>query len=203
MATYYVGTAALKSALNITGTANDDYVLQAVDSASRMVEEYKRLTSGRTVRYYPSVETRYYTPSCDAVSLDIDDAVALNSVAVDRAGTHSYAETWTAGTQYVVEPVNNPLESKPIRTIVRNPLAGQYFPGYPQSVKVTGTFGWATTPALVTQAATLLAQRYYSRRNSPTGVFAVAEAAVRLPRTDPDVVQLLDAVDSNVPRLVA
>jgi len=204
--TYYVSTVELKSTLGISGTASDTDVLKAVDAASRMVEEYKRLTSGRTTRYYPTVETRYYTPTCGATELDIDDAVNINSVVVDRSGNYSYSETWTSGTQYVLEPRNNPLESKPYRTIVQAPLSGLSFPDWPQSVKVTGTFGWSTAPAQVSEAAAILAARYYSRRNTPFGVLSVgvdASAAVRLPRTDPDVAQLLDSVDSNVPRLFA
>lgn len=205
MPTYYFSTAEFKSAYGITGTASDADVTQALDAASRMVEEYKRLMSGRTTRYYPTVETRYYSPSCEAVSLDIEDAVGITSVRVDRVGNYSYSETWTAGTQYVLEPKNNQLESKPYRTIVRNPLVAQHFPGYPQSVQVTGTFGWSTVPALVKSATQILASRYYNRRNSPFGVLTVGldNAAVRLPRTDPDVAQLLDAVDSNVPRPMA
>jgi len=205
VATYYASTVEFKSRFSITGTASDSEVTQALDSASRMVEEYKRLTSGRTTRYYPTVETRYYTPDCHAVELNIDDVVSVDSVTVDRVGNYSYSETWKAGTQYVLEPKNNPLESKPYRTIVRVPRAGQWFPDTPQAVSVTGTFGWSTTPALVKEATLILAGRYYNRRNSPFGVLTVGldQSAVRLPRTDPDVAQLLDAVDSNVPRLVA
>lgn len=215
MATYYVSTIELKNTLSITGTASDSDILLAVDAASRMVEEYKRLTSGRTVRYYPSVETRYYSPRTDdivalnlssAVSLEIDDAISIDLVKVDRTGDYSYSETWTAGTHYVVEPKNNALEGKPYRTIVRRTLANTFFPPWPQSVSVTGTFGWSTTPALVKQATSILAARYYNRRNSPFGVLSVGldgSSAVRLPKTDPDVAQLLDAVDSNVPRLFA
>jgi len=204
--TYYVSTVELKNTLNISGTASDTDILKAVDAASRMVEEYKRLTSGRTTRYYPTVETRKYTPACNTAELEIDDCVGVDSVVVDRSGNYSYSETWTAGTQYVLEPVNNPLEDKPYRTIVKAPLSGLNFPTYPQSVSVTGTFGWSTQPALVTQAAMILARRYYERRNTPYSVLSVgvdAAGAVRLPKTDPDVVQLLDAVDSNVPRLFA
>lgn len=205
MPTYYFSTAEFKSAYGISGTASDADVTQALDAASRMVEEYKRLTSGRTTRYYPTVETRYYTPTCGAAELNIDDAVSITDVTVDRLGNLSYSETWTAGTQYVLEPKNNPLEGKPYRTIVRMPLTAMHFPDSPQSVSVTGTFGWSTTPALIKQATAILAARYYNRRNSPFSVLSVGldAAAVRLPKTDPDVVQLLDAVDSNVPRLVA
>ena len=206
MATYYVSTTEMKYALNITGTASDNDVERAVDAASRMVEEYKRLTSGRAVRYYATVETRYYTPARGAVSLDIDDCVGLNSVLIDRTSDFSYTETWVNNTDYVLEPKNNALESKPYRTIVRVPNAGRSFPDYPQSVSVTGTFGWSTTPTLVKQATQILAARYYNRRNSPFAVLSVgvdSGAAIRLPKTDPDVAQLLDAVDSNVPRSFA
>jgi hypothetical protein len=202
----YLTRAQLKATLQITGTASDADVDLAISAASRAVEEYKRLNGGRSVRFYPTVETRYYSPKWDAVTLDIDDIAGVVSVKVDRTRNFTYSETWTAGTHFVMEPANNPLEGKPQRTLVRLPLANSFFPQNPQSVSVTGTFGWASTPYLVTEAATILAARLYQRRNAPFGILAVgidSGTAARLPRTDPDVVQLLDAVDSNVPRVFA
>lgn len=205
MAHSYIGTAELKYALNITGTAQDNDVTRACNAANEMVEEYKRLTTGRRVQFFPTYETRYYTPRGDYAELNIDDVVTITAVAVDRVGDFSYSEAWTAGTHYVKEPVNNPLEGKPYRRLVRVPRMSTHFPCSPQSVSVTGTFGWATTPNLVTQAAQILAQRYYSRRNAVFGVASVGvdSAAFRLPREDPDVARMLDAVDSNPPRLFA
>lgn len=204
--TLYIGTAELKNTLNITGTASDVDVGKACDAASRLIEEYKRFSTGRSVRYYSTVETRYYTPEyCRDLVLSIDDTQGITQLSIDRTKDYTYSEDWTVHTDYVLEPANNPLESKPQRTIVRNTIVGRPFPDHPQSVRVTGTFGWSTVPTLVQQAAAILAARLYSRRNSPMGILTVGldAAAVRLSKTDPDVVQLLDAVDSDVPRSFA
>lgn len=197
--TLYIGTAELKATLNITGTAFDVDVGKACDAASRAIEDYKK------TRYYSSVETRYYTPeSCRELMLSIDDVQSITSLSIDRTKDYSYSEDWTANTDYILEPANNPLEGKPQRTIVRNTLRGRTFPEHPQSVRVTGTFGWSTVPTQVQEAAAIYAARLYSRRNSPMGILTVGldGAAVRLTKADADVTALLDAVDSNEPRLV-
>ena len=207
MSTNYVTSAQLKSTLQITGTASDADISLACDAASRHIEDSKRLSRGRTVRYYSTVEVRYYTPeqAWDR-QLNIDDTLGIVALDIDRTRDYTYGESWVAQTDYVLEPANNPNESKPQRTIVRNQLVWRPFPDHPQSVRVTGTFGWTTAPTLVQQAASILAARLYSRRNSPFGILAVgvdSGAAIRLPKTDPDVAALLDAVDSDVPRSFA
>lgn len=207
MSTNYVTVTALKATMQIVGTASDADLTLACDAASRLVEEYKRLTTGRSVRYYSSSETRYYTPEhCHDLMLNVDDFQSISTIAIDRTWDYSYSETWTASVDYVTEPANNLLESKPQRTIVRVPRAYRPFPEHPQSVKITGTFGWATAPTLVQEATSILAARLYGRRNAPFGILAVgvdSGAAIRLPKTDPDVATLLDAVDSDVPRVFA
>ena len=196
----------LKARLNITGTILDAEVDRACSATTELIDEYKRLSTGRRVHYLPTVETRYYTPEhYHDLMLSVDDVQGITEVAIDRTRNYSYSETWTARTDYVMEPANNPLEGKPQRTVVRNTIVARPFPVHPQSVRVTGTFGWSTTPNLVTQAASLLAARLFTRKDSPFGILTVGldAAAVRLPRTDPDVAQLLDSVDSDVPRSFA
>lgn len=193
----YITRAELKATLQIKGEASNADLDLAIEAASRMADEYNG------ARYYPTAETRYYTPS-DSMVLDIDDISTVVEVAVDRVGNQTYSETWNAGTQFLLEPVNNPLNDKPVRTIVRIPRVCLPFPPGPQSVRVTGTFGWATTPALVKQAVGIQASRLYNRRNAPFGILAVGAdtgAAMRLPKVDQDVAELLDAVDAQPPLL--
>lgn len=206
MADYFTSSD-LKSFLSITGTAQDAQIAKACAATTELIDEYKRLTTGRRVSYTGTVETRYYTPEhCHDSMLSIDDVQAITALSIDRTCDYSYSESWAARTDYVLEPANNLLESKPQRTVVRVPRAGRYFPDHPQSVRVTGTFGWGTIPAAVQQAASILAVALFLRKDSPYGVLSVgldAGAAARIPRLDPDVARLLDSVDSDVPRTFA
>lgn len=49
----------------------------------------------------------------------------------------------------------------------------------------------ADWPIDVTQGATMLAARFYRRRNTPGGIESFADSQIYVPRRDPDVTSLL------------
>jgi hypothetical protein len=64
---------------------------------------------------------------------------------------------------------------------------------YEATVQVVGTFGWASVPAAIKQAAILLSLRQYRRYDSPLGVAGFDDVSViRVGRVDPDVQRLID-----------
>jgi hypothetical protein len=72
----------------------------------------------------------------------------------------------------------------------------------PNSVRVTGRFGWDAVPPEIIEATGILATKLIRRsREAPFGILAVAletGTAIRLARTDPDIASLIDAFTREV-----
>lgn len=217
----YVTRDELKTILGLQATEFADVAIDiAIDSASRVIDGYKG------TRFYPTAETRYYTasgsverfrqtpslsyfpPGAADASLLIDDLVTLETLTVDTDGDGIYETTWVEGTDFVLDPANASLDGRPTRYLVLLSQARRAFPNFNRAIKVEGTFGWATTPALVKQAAVLLANRFLTRtRSAPLGILvATAQdtvATARLGRIDPDAAFLLDHIPNSQPALVS
>lgn len=195
----YLTLEQLKSTLTLQGSTFADADLNlAISAASRAIDS----TTGR--RFWLDTGTanvRYYTPDTYRI-LPIDDLVTLTSVAIDRYGAGTFTETWTLGTEYVIEPFNAPQEqpARPYEKLRVRIWSGKWLPaGIEQSVKVTGQFGWASVPDDVTAATGILAAKLLKRsREAPFGIVTAGideGAAMRIARTDPDVYTLLRAYD--------
>ena len=198
----YLSPDQLKSTLNMTGTtfADADLTL-AIGAASRAIDS---ITGRRFWLDSDATKVRYYTPRSYRV-LQIDDLVSMTSVAIDRSGTGTFSESWTSGTDYVLEPFNAPQDqpARPYETLRVRYLSGRWLPTYiEQSVKVTGQFGWATVPDDITAAAGILAAKLMRRgREAPFGIVTGIDqgAAMRIARTDPDVYTLLSGYNRHEP----
>lgn len=198
--TTYISTAELKTTLSIGSTYADADIADAIAAASRACDGYKN------DRFWSTVETRYFTGCPGDTSLRIDSVNSVATVLVDMDGDGTHETTWTNGTDYYLDPINAANDSQPYRRIVLYRQAGKRFPMYDNAVRVTGSFGWATAPAAVVQATSILAGRFLKRaRETPYGIVVVAGdavAAARLGRIDPDVAFLLDNLPGAVPTLV-
>ena len=189
--TLYVQLEEFKSTISMKGEAfADEDIAASLAAASRQAD----YITGR--RFYADADAnqeRWYTPR-ESDFLYINDLIELTSLMTDPDGDGTYEDTWAA-TDYRLEPLNAVLDGRPF-TLVRRKSAGSFrFPtSYEQSVQVTGRFGWATVPAEVREATSLLAHRLLKRkRESPTGVagFGMDGATVRVMASDPDVLALL------------
>jgi hypothetical protein len=99
---------------------------------------------------------------------------------------------------YLVEPKNNPRKGWPYNRILA--VNSYIYPyGYPQSVRVTGVWGWSAVPSEVNFAALIQASRLFNRRHSPFGIAGSPEmGTVRLySRLDADVEVLLRPFRKN------
>lgn len=202
-AAQYVELEQLKSTAELTGTTFADQDLQiAIAAASQGIEA---LCDRRFWLDTGTSNVRWYTPESLTV-LPIDDLVTLTSLKIDRWGSGTFDETWTQNTEFVLEPYNaasqvpaRPFESVRVRRY-RNFLG---FPlGVERSVQVTGQFGWLTVPDAIQTATTMLATRLLKRmREAPFGVAAIGMdgAAVRIARTDPDIMAACDAFSRYIP----
>jgi hypothetical protein len=70
-----------------------------------------------------------------------------------------------------------------------------YWPssGLEVTVRVEGTFGFATAPIAIKQATVLLASRIFKRNDSPGGVMGFGDiGVVRVSKFDPDIERLIN-----------
>ncbi len=162
IANTYVELEELKATLNIGSSYADADINVAIQSASSACDGYK------TDRFYPSDETRYYTADPCERFLHIDSLNDLTAVSFDVDGDGVYETVLVENTDFYLYPRNAPLDGNPYTHIRLISNAGRTFPAYDNAVKVEGSFGWATTPAAVTQATRMLASRLLKRsRETP------------------------------------
>lgn len=188
---YYISPGRLKQILGVQNTDFADEALElACDTASRVIERYKG------TRYYPTAaQTRYYTSDPHDRWIEIDDLSAFTSLTLDTDDDGDYETTWTQNTDFRLEPVNAPTDGQPWNRLVVKGC--NRFPIGEAAIKLTGTFGWASTPPEVEQAASLLANRFLKRnREAPFDVLTVianeSVAVAHLGSLDKDVKFILD-----------
>jgi hypothetical protein len=202
-AAVYLELEQFKSTLELTGTTFADQDLeQTAQAASRAVDQ---ACNRRFWLDTGTANIRYYTPRALRF-MPIDDLVTLTSVAIDRSGTGTYTETWTSGSDFVLEPFNAPsaVPPSPFENLRVRALSGRWLPTYiEKSVQVTGQFGWSSVPDDVQTATLILAAKLFRRsREAPFGIVTVGideGAAMRIARTDPDVHVLLAPYSRHVP----
>lgn len=186
----YVELEEMRQFLSMSGTFADPTFRRAVLAASRAIDG---LCDRRFYLDTDANQARYYTPTSGGLVV-IDDLTTMTSLQVDQDGDGTFEETWTANTEYVLEPLNAAADSRPYTRIETHRAAGKTFPAYPRSVKVTGKFGWPTVPAEVVQATSILAHLLSRReRDAPFGIWTggIEGAAMRIARADPNVMMLV------------
>jgi hypothetical protein len=191
----YCTLAELKASLAITDTVDDVPLEAAITATSRMIDDY----TGRF--FYRNGTTqapvaRYYTP-LDPWTMNMDDNYAITEVATDDNFNQTWDTVWSTS-DYMLEPVNNPQRGWPVNRIL---AIGRYvWPYYlPQSCRITGIWGWASTPAEVNMATLIQAARLFTRRQSPFGIAGSPDlGTVRLSaKLDADVETLLRPFKKN------
>ena len=191
----YCTLAELKASLNITDSVDDTALESAITAASRMVDDY-------TERFFyvngsvGSPVTRYYT-AVDPYTINIDDITTVSEVATDDNFDRTFGTVW-ATSDYMVEPINNPIKSWPYNRVL---AIGSYIFPYqlPQSVSIKGVWGYSTGTAEVNMATLIQSSRIFGRRQSPFGIAGSPEmGTVRLySRLDADVEVLLRPFRKN------
>lgn len=179
----------LKAALAITDAVDDSPLEAAINATSRMIDDY-------TNRFFwkdgttESQVIRYYTP-VDMWQLYTDDFVSISAVATDDNFNQTWDTVWDSS-DWMIEPVNNPRRGWPYNRVLA--IGSYIFPAnLPQSVKITGVWGWSAVPPEVNSACIIQASRIFNRRQSPFGIAGSPDiGTVRLlSRLDADVEALL------------
>ena len=185
----YCTLAELKSALRITDSTDDTLLESAIESASRRIDGYTGRffyqTASTAVPMYPYDEYLLVFPN--------DVATSTITIKIDSQGNGTYATTLTQGTDYVLQPRNVPIYSRPYESA--RMVGGATFPLFTlpsfETVQVTTVWGWASIPDDVNQACILLAMRQFARLNAALGVVGFADMAITVRAVDPDVRDLL------------
>lgn len=185
----YCTLAELKSALRITDSTDDTLLENAIESASRRIDGYTGRffyqTASTAVPMYPYDEYLLVFPN--------DVATSTITIKIDSAGDGTYATTLTQGTDYVLQPRNVPIYTRPYESA--RMVGGQTFPLFTlpsfETVQVTTVWGWASVPDDINQACILLAMRQFARLNAALGVVGFADMAITVRAVDPDVRDLL------------
>jgi hypothetical protein len=122
-----------------------------------------------------------------------DVATTTITIKIDSEANGTYATTLTQGTDYVLQPRNVPIYSRPYESA--RMVGGATFPLFTlpsfETVQVTTVWGWASIPDDVNQACILLAMRQFARLNAALGVVGFADMAITVRAVDPDVRDLL------------
>lgn len=189
MANEYVSLAELKNARKIplSDTADDAALMRALERASRAIDDRcgRRFyldgdasarilgTRGRIVRDYDGGGDTLLIPDAGAEP-------TLVEASDDRV-------TWSTITGWFSLPDGAAVDSLAITGIQRDRASWDA-----RWMRVTAKWGWPAIPEPIANAALLLANRRFGRRDSPEGVSGWGnEGAIRVSRFDPDIEDLV------------
>ena len=184
----YCTLAEVKAALRLNDAIDDTLIENSIEGASRRIDGY----CGRF--FYNTTNAVKFFAS-DAYRLAVPDISSTSGLIVqtDDNGDGSFETTWTLNTDYILEPTDADLQSRPYRRITAT--GGKTFPMFyiPQDagVQVTATWGFPSIPDDVREACVLLSMRQFARYNAALGVMAFGDMAVSVRSVDPDVRDLL------------
>ena len=185
----YCTLAEVKAALRLTDNVDDTLLENAIESASRRIDGYTGRffykTSQTAITMYQYSEYMLFFPA-DVSSTSV-------TIKIDSTADGTYATTLTQGVDYLLEPTDAVLQSRPY--LNARMVGGATFPlfvtpSFP-TVQVTAQWGWNAIPDDVNQACVLLAMRQFARLNAALGVVGFADMAITVRAIDPDVRDLL------------
>ena len=192
----YTTLADVRNGLQIEDSNDDTDIQAAILSASRMIDDYcqrgfyqEGTLASPVIKYYTPVSPWY---------LEIDDLIQPTEIASRANQSGPFTQIWNLDTDVMYEPVNNPELGRPVtRLLAIQTYVWPYF--FPQTVKITGVWGFKEIPYEVELACKIQASRLFIRKQSPFGIAGSVElGTVRLTsRLDPDVEMLLKTFRRN------
>jgi hypothetical protein len=192
----YTTLADVRNALQIEDSIDDTDIQAAILAASRMIDDYcqrgfyqEGTLASPVVKYYTPVSPWY---------LEIDDLIQPTEIASRANQSGPFSTIWDLDTDIMYEPINNPELGRPVtRLLAVRTYVWPYF--FPQTVKITGVWGFSSIPYEVQLACKIQAARLFVRKQSPFGIAGSVElGTVRLnSRLDPDVEMLLKTYRRN------
>ena len=179
----------------LAGTEHATAFSAMITSASRLIDR----EVGRWPNYfYPTTdgETRYFDGSGKSWQ-DIDECVSITSLAVaESGGVDSTSYTTWGSTEYLAIPYNYAVLGQPITALEIDAYgAKSVFYRYRKSVKLTGIFGYSSTPPDdIKQACKIQVMRWYMRAKQAwqdAGASVELGQMIYVQQLDPDIKNLL------------
>jgi hypothetical protein len=140
--------------ITVTTVQTDDAKLERmVEATSRAIDEY----TGR--HFYTQTATARYFTAQEGDFLEVDDLLSIDTdgLVTDADGDRTYETTWGT-TDYDRCPYNAAGVSKPYTWLETTPGGIYSFPTVAKGVKITGTWGYASsTPPAIKEACLLVA----------------------------------------------
>lgn len=157
----------------------------ALDAAEQAVNDY----TGRDFDLDATATARVFEVTrADRVA--VDDIGSTSGLIVKTGRPGAFTTTLTVDTQYWLKPLNSLTKGRPYEWVWTD---GLFTVANYATVEVTAKWGWPAVPKPVKDATLLLAQRLYTRKDSPTGVAGFGDyGVVRVTASDADVARLLD-----------
>jgi hypothetical protein len=205
----YATTAQFRDFIKDTSLNDAVPIATILLSASRDVEKI----CGRAF-YQPDTPTvQYFSPARNSPwVLDLDDMDLATTdglvVAVQWSNGGNYAETWSLGTDYIAEPVNQSVNGivgwpyTSLRSLAKI-WPPRYADFYRDTVKVTATWGWPAVPDPVVQATLMRAFELYKGGEAPFGVAGQGDFGAIRVRDNPMVSSLLQPYKKQTTLLMA
>ena len=187
----YASLAMFKASVGIADSQDDIALQNVLDATDTLIDLY----CDRKTGFGTATETRYYTAE-DYQYVLVDDLVSVSSLQTDDDANGTYETTWTANTDYILAPRNAALDGWPYTEIDTSVTWPRNFPkDVYLGVKVTGVFGFPSTPAAVTQAAIIQANAVWASRTNPFGAIGSQDLGGILRQTralHPEAALILD-----------
>lgn len=174
----------LRARINVSAGDRDPFLQSALNAAARGFDRDTgrnpggfELAAAVSQRHFSVARNVVYDRGSGRYKLMVDEIGSLTGLIVETGGD----STWTAVTDYRVEPRTSPGDRQPVTALSR--LSGWGC----DEVRVTALWGWPVTPDDVAEAVLIGAHRLYLRKDTPEGIKSGGEfGAVRLSRVDPD-----------------
>ena len=178
----------LKAALRITDNTDNTLLENAIEGASRRIDSYCGryfFQQNATVKVFARNELQVFLR---------DDLVSITTLSTDDAGDQTFSTTWTANTDYALEPYDATLLGIPYYRVTA--VGGKTFPFFTvppmPGVRIAGVWGYPSVPDDVREACVLLAARGFARYNAALGVVGFGDMALQVRAVDPDVRDFLN-----------
>ena len=178
----YISTAQLKDVLGITDSSEDALIARAVAGATKAINNKSGFM---TFWNTGTVVTR--TVDTDGKLVPKRNSTTPYFKLILRDGIASASGLLVSGYAAATLLPSDAISRGEPATTVKLPWGT-----VPDTIDITAIWGWPSLPDDIVMACQFQAQRYYKRRGSPEGIAGSAEWGVtRIPRLDPDVLQIL------------